>query len=374
MPRYVEVVDALPINASGKVLKTELRERFAHRSGPRGTNERSLMRGIVYTGDDAEVTDKLEVAEPGPDRGQGEDRAAGVCHSDLSVLDGTIPWKAPRSSATRARASSRRWAPGALGQARRPRRHRHPGQLRDVPGLQHRPPHHVHQAASATSRRPSPTTASRPRTSPAASVFAEYTIVQEVQAVPISKDVPFTSACLIGCGVLTGVGSVLNRAKVARARPRRSSASGGVGLNVIQALRLPAPAASWPSTPWPPRRAWPASSGPPTSSTPRRGRRRGGDPGDRAPGPKSVAGALGPGGVTWAFDCVGHPAVLRNAIDVLDWGGTAVAIGIPPRGTEVSVDINDLAYVDRGLIGCRYGSSRPHHDIPLMVELYLRAS
>jgi Zn-dependent alcohol dehydrogenase len=68
--------------------------------------------------------------------------------------------------------------------------------------------------------------------------------------------------------------------------------------------------------------------------------------------------------VTWAFDCVGHPAVLRNALDCLDWGGNAVAIGIPPRGTEVAVDINALAYVDRGLLGCRYGSSRPHHDIP----------
>ncbi len=48
-----------------------------------------------------------------------------------------------------------------------------------------------------------------------------------------------------------------------------------------------------------------------------------------------------------------------------------MAIGIPPRGTEVSVDVNALAYVDRGLLGCRYGSARPHHDIPLMVDLYL---
>jgi S-(hydroxymethyl)glutathione dehydrogenase/alcohol dehydrogenase len=67
---------------------------------------------------------------------------------------------------------------------------------------------------------------------------------------------------------------------------------------------------------------------------------------------------------------VGHPEVLRAALDCLDWGGTAVAIGIPPRGTEVPVDVNALAYVDRGLLGCRYGSARPHHDIPLMVDLY----
>ena len=74
----------------------------------------------------------------------------------------------------------------------------------------------------------------------AASVFAEYTIVQEVQAVRISKDVPFTSACLIGCGVLTGVGTVLNRAKVAPGDTAAVFGVGGVGLNVIQALRLSA--------------------------------------------------------------------------------------------------------------------------------------
>jgi S-(hydroxymethyl)glutathione dehydrogenase/alcohol dehydrogenase len=88
--------------------------------------------------------------------------------------------------------------------------------------------------------------------------------------------------------------------------------------------------------------------------------------------PSKVSGGLGWfGGVNWSFDCVGHPAVLRNALDVLDWGGNALAIGIPPQGTEVAVDVNALAYVDRGLLGCRYGSARPHHDIPLMVELYL---
>ena len=62
--------------------------------------------------------------------------------------------------------------------------------------------------------------------------------------------------------------------------------------------------------------------------------------------------------------------MLKSALDCLDWGGNAVAIGIPPRGTEVPVDVNALAYVDRGLLGCRYGSARPHHDIPLMVDLY----
>ncbi len=205
----------------------------------------------------------------------------------------------------------------------------------------------------------------------ASSVFAEYTIVAETQAVPISLDVPFTSACLIGCGVLTGVGAVLNRARVAPGDTAAVFGVGGVGLNVIQGLRLAGAsrivAVDTVATKEDLARQFGATNFIDASAV------------DAVAeikriipfGPGSVATALGPGGVTWAFDCVGHPAVLRNALDVLDWGGTAVAIGIPPRGAEVSVDVNSLAYVDRGLLGCRYGSSRPHHDIPLMAELYL---
>ena len=184
------------------------------------------------------------------------------------------------------------------------------------------------------------------------------TVVSEVQAVHIPKDVPLTSACLIGCGVLTGVGAVLNRAKV---RPGDTAAVfgvGGVGLNVIQGLRIAGAtrivAVDTVAGKEDLGRQFGATHFVDASC---RRRRRGGAglvPANR----ESAAGALFPlGGVTWAFDCVGHPAVLRSALDCLDWGGTAVAIGIPPRGTEVSVDVNALAYVDRGLLGCRYGSA-----------------
>ena len=53
------------------------------------------MRGIVFTGDEAEVTDELGVRDPGPNEVRVAIGAAGVCHSDLSVITGTIPWKAP---------------------------------------------------------------------------------------------------------------------------------------------------------------------------------------------------------------------------------------------------------------------------------------
>ena len=98
------------------------------------------MRGIVYTGDDVEVTDQLSIGDPGPTEVRVAIGAAGVCHSDLSVINGTIPWKAPsvlgHEGAGVVEAVGLR---GPLGQGRRPRGHRHPGQLRDLPGLQHRP-------------------------------------------------------------------------------------------------------------------------------------------------------------------------------------------------------------------------------------------
>ncbi len=329
------------------------------------------MRGIVYTGGDAEVTDKLEVAEPGPGEVKVKIVAAGVCHSDLSVLDGTIPWKAP--SVLGHEGAGIVESVGPAVRSVKPGDHVVIATLASCGTCRACNTGHPTLCVHTLGNVSTPFTYNGEPASnfAAASVFAEYTIVKEVQAVRISKDVPFTSACLIGCGVLTGVGSVLNRAKVAPGDSAAVFGVGGVGLNVIQALRLSAAsrivAVDTLASKEDLARKFGATHFVDASAT---------DAVEEIKrivphGPRQVPGAFGPGGVTWAFDCVGHPAVLRSALDALDWGGTAVAIGVPPRGSEVSVDINALAYVDRGLIGCRYGSSRPHQDIPLMVELYL---
>jgi S-(hydroxymethyl)glutathione dehydrogenase/alcohol dehydrogenase len=328
------------------------------------------MRGIVYTGSDAEVTDRLEVARPGPTEVKVKIEAAGVCHSDLSVIDGTIPWKAPSvlghegagivteiGDAVRTVKVGDHVVIATLAScgACRACGTGHPTMCIRTLGNVSTPFTYDGQPASNFA---------------AASVFAEYTIVQAIQAVPIDPTVPFTSACLIGCGVLTGVGAVLNRARVEPGDTAAVFGVGGVGLNVIQGLRLAAAsrivAVDTVAGKEALARQFGATHFVDASQADAVGEVKAIVPHD----PRSAAGALGPGGVRWSFDCVGHPAVLRNALDVLDWGGTAVAIGIPPRGTEVAVDVNQLAYVDRGLIGCRYGSARPHQDIPLMVELY----
>jgi Zn-dependent alcohol dehydrogenase len=329
------------------------------------------LRGIVFTGSDAEITDELEVVDPGPGEVKVKIAAAGVCHSDVSVINGTIPWKAP----------------SVLG-------HEGAGVVEEVgEGVSSvKPGDHVVIATLAScgvcracnTGHPTMCIQTLGRSSTpfrfkgepasnfaAASVFTEYTIVSAVQAVRVDPRVPFTSAALIGCGVLTGVGAVLNRAKVEPGQTAAVFGVGGVGLNVIQALRLQGAsrivAVDTLASKEDLARQFGATHFVDASRADTVEEIRRIVPHD----PSSVAGALGPGGVSWAFECVGHAGALRSALDCLDWGGTAVAIGVPPRGTEVSVDINSLAYVDRGLLGCRYGSSRPQHDIPLMVELYL---
>ncbi len=333
------------------------------------------MRGIVFNGERAEVTTDLEVRDPGPKEVLVRMVAAGVCHSDLSVIDGTIPFPPPvvlgheGAGVVEAVGSEvGSVAPGdhvviatlASCGVCRACATGHPTWCRRSLGNISTP--FTHQGTPAYNFA-------------AASVFAERTVVSEVQAVRIPDDIPLTSACLIACGVLTGVGAVLNRARV---RPGDTAAVfgvGGVGLNVIQGLRISGTtrivAVDTVAAKEGLGRQFGATDFVDTSEGDAAAAVRALLPPDR----QRASGALAPGGgATWAFDCVGHPAVLRSALDCLDWGGTAVAIGIPPRGSEVAVDVNELAYVDRGLLGCRYGSSRPHHDIPLMVDLYRNGS
>ena len=330
------------------------------------------MRGIVYTGDGVEVTDALDVRPPGPNEVSVRIAAAGVCHSDLSVIDGTIPFPAPTVMGHEGAGVVE--SVGSEVRSVKPGDHVVIATLASCGACRACSTGHPSWCKSTLGNISTPFTfKGEPASNFAAtSVFVETTVVSEIQAVRIPKEVPLTSACLIGCGVLTGVGTVLNRAKV---RPGDTAAVfgvGGVGLNVIQGLRISGAtrivAVDTMASKEALGRQFGATHFVDASSCDAAAAVRELTPANR----ESAAGALFPlGGVTWAFDCVGHAAFLRSALDCLDWGGTAVAIGVPPRGTEVAVDINALAYVDRALIGCRYGSSRPHHDIPLMVDLYL---
>ncbi|HWJ64662.1 MAG TPA: alcohol dehydrogenase catalytic domain-containing protein [Acidimicrobiales bacterium] len=230
------------------------------------------MRAIVFDGTGAELVSDLELDGPGPGEITVSLRAAGLCHSDVSVLDGTIPFPPPVVLGHEGAGVVEEVGEG----------------VRNVAVGDHvilstiascgacpacakgRPTH----CAQSMSRFPQPYRRGGERLFQfaATGAFAEQTTVAAAQAVRVDPDVPFEVAALVGCGAITGVGAVLNRAKV---QPDESAAVigvGGIGLNVIQGPGSPAPTRSSPSTPTRRRRPSPGSSAPPTSSSPDRTR------------------------------------------------------------------------------------------------------
>ena len=310
------------------------------------------MRAVMYDGKRVEVVDDLEVRDPGPGEVLVAISAAGLCHSDLSVVDGTIPFPVPV----------------VLG-------HEGAGVVEAVGvGVTHvEPGDHValstlaNCGVCADCDRGRPTMCRHAIGRPGRpfwrgeqavfqfasnSAFAERTVVKAVQVVRIPKDIPLTSAALIGCGVLTGVGAVLNRAKVDRGDSVVVIGTGGIGLNVLQgariagALRIVAVDAN------PAKEAVARQFGATDFLTSAEGVRE-----------------LLPTGADHAFECVGRVELIRQAVDLLDRHGQAVLLGVPPAGAEASFVVSSM-YLDKSILGCRYGSSRPQRDIALYAELY----
>ncbi|MFF3204989.1 Zn-dependent alcohol dehydrogenase [Streptomyces sp. NPDC002962] len=310
------------------------------------------MRGVVFDGKRAEVVDDLAVRDPGPGEVLVAISAAGLCHSDLSVVDGTIPFPAPV----------------VLG-------HEGAGVVEAVgAGVGHVVPgDHValstlaNCGTCAQCDRGRPTMCrqaiGRPRkpfTSAGGAVyqfasnsaFAERTVVKAVQAVRIPKDIPLTSAALIGCGVLTGVGAVLNRARVGHGESVVVIGTGGIGLNVVQGARIAGAS-----------RIVAVDANPAKEAVARRFGAT-----DFLTSTDAVRDVL-PTGADHVFECVGRIELIRQAIDLLDRHGQAVLLGVPPATAEASFLVSSM-YLDKSILGCRYGSSRPQRDIALYAELY----
>ncbi|MES4904653.1 MULTISPECIES: Zn-dependent alcohol dehydrogenase [unclassified Streptomyces] len=310
------------------------------------------MRGVIFDGTAPRVADDLEIRAPGPGEVLVGVAAAGLCHSDLSVLDGTIPFPVPvvlghegAGTVLEVGAGVTHVAPGdhvALttiancgtcadcGRGR-------PTMCRKAIGRPQRPFSRAGQPLYSFASN---------------SAFAEHTLVKAVQAVRIPEEIPLTSAALIGCGVLTGVGAALNRARVDRGESVVVIGTGGIGLNVLQGARI-------------------AGAGPIVAV----------DSNPAKEGPARQFGAthfvasaaaareILPSGADHAFECVGSTRLIREAVDLLDRHGQAVLLGVPPVDAEASFLVSSM-YLDKAILGCRYGSARPQRDIALYADLY----
>jgi Zn-dependent alcohol dehydrogenase len=189
--------------------------------------------------------------------------------------------------------------------------------------------------------------------------LAERAIVPDLSVIPIPDDVPFEVAALIGCGVLTGVGAVFNRAKVAPGATVAVLGCGGVGLNTVQAARLVGATTVIGIDPAPSKRELALELGA-THVV---------DPGglDVLDLVRELTGGRG---VDFAFECVGREGAVRQAWDLLAGNGTVVTMGVPPSGATVQLPADELWSTEKTLMCSLYGSGSPRDDIALCIELY----
>ena len=310
------------------------------------------MRGVVYDGNDYQVVDDLSVKDPGPGEIAVRIEAAGLCHSDLSVISGTIPFPTPVVLGHEGAGVVEAVGPSVT--TVKEGDHVVLSTLGNCGACQYCDAGRPTMCRSTFGSRPQPFTwRGEPAYSFAnASVFSERTVVKANQAVPIPKDVPMSSASLVGCGVLTGVGAVLQRAKVPAGASVLVIGVGGIGLNVIQGAAL-AGAGRIVAVDTNAKKKDIALSFGATDFV------------ESTDAAREVAKR----GVDYAFECVGHVGLIRAAVDLLDWGGTCVMLGVPESTAEASFNVASM-YLDKSILGCRYGSSQPQRDVRRYVDLY----
>lgn len=188
--------------------------------------------------------------------------------------------------------------------------------------------------------------------------FSTHTIVPADVVIPIDKEIPLQQAALVGCGVLTGVGAVVNTAQVEPGRSVAVFGCGGVGLNCIQGAALAGAAPIIAVDIFDAKLALARRFGATHTLNARHG------------DVVAQIGALTGGGVHYAFEAVGLSGeTFLQAILCTRKRGTTVFVGHAPFDTPIALDARMLMHEKR-VMGSYYGTARPHVDIPRFLDLY----
>ena len=194
------------------------------------------------------------------------------------------------------------------------------------------------------------------------STFSNFTVLPEIAVAKIRDDAPFDKACYCGCGVTTGVGAVINTAKLKPGSNAIVFGLGGIGLNVIQGLKLVGAQMIVGVDINDERKSW--------------GERFGMT---HFVNPKKIDGdivahlvALTDGGADYTFDCTGNVTVMRQALEACHRGwGESVIIGVAPSGAEIATRPFQLV-TGRVWRGTAFGGARGRTDTPKIVDWYMK--
>ena len=287
--------------------------------------------------------------------------AAGVCHSDLSLIDGTLAPQFPLALGHEASGTVAEVGPGVAGVAKGDRvvlnwapacrrcwycLHAQPWLCTAVENLVSPARGHLADGTAV-------------HAAVGLGAFAEEIVVPARAVVPLAEGIPLDLAAFLGCAVLTGVGAVRNTAGVRSAESVLVLGIGGIGLSAVLGARMagagPIIAADVSAEKEPLARAAGAThflvSEPSLS--------------------KQVRGLTGSRGVDHSFECVGKPATIRLAWQSTRRGGRCVVVGVGRRTDDVTFNALELFHFSRTLTSSIYGSGDPARDVPALAEQIL---
>ncbi|MGP3928049.1 Zn-dependent alcohol dehydrogenase [Streptomyces sp. 8N616] len=305
---------------------------------------------------------EIDLPQPGPGQVRVRLAAAGVCHSDLSLSNGTLRQPVPAVLGHEGAGTVTAVCDGVTSLA--------PG---DPVVLNWAPScgscHFCGLGepwlcanAMAGAGAPYARTADGRELYPGlgSAVFAEETVVSAHAALPLPDGVPLTDAALLGCAVLTGYGAIHHAAKVREGESVAVFGVGGVGLAVIQAARI-------------------AGAGPIVAVDVSAGKeelaRKAGATDFLISAPdtaKQIRTLTGGHGADVAVECVGRAETIRTAWDSTRRGGRTTVVGIGGKEQQVSFSALELFHFGRTLSGCVYGNCDPAKDLPLLAD-HIRA-
>ncbi|MEM7047529.1 MAG: S-(hydroxymethyl)glutathione dehydrogenase/class III alcohol dehydrogenase [Pseudomonadota bacterium] len=193
------------------------------------------------------------------------------------------------------------------------------------------------------------------------STFSNFTVLPEIAVAKIRKDAPFDKVCYIGCGVTTGIGAVINTAKVEQAARAIVFGLGGIGLNVIQGLRL-AGAIQIVGVDLNPDKVTMAKAFGMTDFV---------NPSEIKDNLVGHLVELTQGGADYTFDATGNVEIMRTALEAAHKGwGESIIIGVAPAGAEIATRPFQLV-TGRSWRGTAFGGARGRTDVPKIVDWYM---
>jgi len=193
--------------------------------------------------------------------------------------------------------------------------------------------------------------------------FGEYTVVHQNSAVKVPDDTPLEIACVIGCAVQTGVGAVLNTAKVEEGATVLVTGLGGIGISIVQGARLAGASRIIVSDPVAERRDHASNFGATDVLDPKQD--------DVVARAREITRGIG---VDYAFDGAGSAKLVKDCINACRIGGTTVMVGAPmDMVLEIPIPALFLTQ-EKKLVGSLLGSCHSHRDVPRFIDLWRKGA